>query len=841
MRKFVTKLGVLLFVFVAAVCIFSWIGNDSGTDMTEEMADASLPVLHFYCEDRQVNETHAYVDEMNASSIRDAITPLDESLRLQIALETYGNPVDELTYQIRSLDASRLIQDTKVESYTEEDGSVTATLQMQNLLEADTEYLLIVTMQSDGNTYYFYTRLKKETGQTVDEIIDFAEYFHETTFSGDGSELVSYIEPESVQANDSLDYINIHSSLAQVMWGSLKPQIVSDVDIQIDEMFLSFSCVTLRYLMSAQDEDGVTQYYDVTEYYRVRNAQNRMYLLDYNRSVEQIFTADAGNFSAEGISLGIRSQKVDYVSNEAGDCVAFVQNGELWSYRNQDSSVTRVFGFRESTTDMDSRNIYSQHDIHVMNVDETGSMQFVVYGYMNRGRHEGQVGMCIYHYDSSTNTIEEELFIQSDKSYGQMKEDMGVLMYAAGGKSFYTIVGDSVYRISMTDMTKEVLLDDIDSKSYVLSTDGRRIAWTEGESTEETDEITWMDLDTEMTYHISSENGKYIRPIGFIGTDFVYGIASEDDILNDLAGNKVFAMKELKIVDGENNEIKSYQADGYYVVNAYYEDDVLHLERVRENNGIYITAEEDSIVNNQDAANKKVSFTTDYHTLCQTVITIELSEELSSGMPKYKTPMSVLFEENRTVSMTEEEESIGGWYYVYYQGMVSGADKELARAIGQASTLGGVVVDTDQKLLYSRAVATAKSAISIDVPTTQAGGLVDGLDAILSYVGINKSSQPKMSEDNDLVSVLNELMAETATVRDLSGCTVEQLQYYLSEGSPVLIVTGENQAQIMVGYDEYNVFLLDTTTKKVSKKGKNDCQEWLEEIGNICISYTLND
>ena len=40
---------------------------------------------------------------------------------------------------------------------------------------------------------------------------------------------------------------------------------------------------------------------------------------------------------------------------------------------------------------------YTHLDIKIARVDEAGSIDFVVYGYMNRGDHEGEVGTAVYH------------------------------------------------------------------------------------------------------------------------------------------------------------------------------------------------------------------------------------------------------------------------------------------------------------------------------------------------------------------------------------------------------------------------------------------------------------
>ena len=65
---------------------------------------------------------------------------------------------------------------------------------------------------------------------------------------------------------------------------------------------------------------------------------------------------------------------------------------------------------------MDARTLYDGHKIKILNVDEGGNVIFLVYGYMNRGRHEGQVGISVYYYDSTVNTVEEMAYIPCSHS-----------------------------------------------------------------------------------------------------------------------------------------------------------------------------------------------------------------------------------------------------------------------------------------------------------------------------------------------------------------------------------------------------------------------------------------
>ena len=159
----------------------------------------------------------------------------------------------------------------------------------------------------------------------------------------------------------------------------------------------------------------------------MRYTNTRMYLLNFERTLEEIFRGENDSISGNSILLGIRSKDVEYQTNESGKVVTFVQEGELWSYNQEANTLAKVFSFR-GYEGVDDRENYGEHDIKIVNIDEAGSIDYIVYGYMNRGIHEGTVGIAVYHYDSLANTNEEQVFIPSNQSYEVMKSELGQLI-----------------------------------------------------------------------------------------------------------------------------------------------------------------------------------------------------------------------------------------------------------------------------------------------------------------------------------------------------------------------------------------------------------------------------
>ena len=58
--------------------------------------------------------------------------------------------------------------------------------------------------------------------------------------------------------------------------------------------------------------------------------------------MEEIFRGEGDQISKDMIDLGIRSENVSYKTNETGNVICFVQQGELWSYNQIENNLTRV-------------------------------------------------------------------------------------------------------------------------------------------------------------------------------------------------------------------------------------------------------------------------------------------------------------------------------------------------------------------------------------------------------------------------------------------------------------------------------------------------------------------
>ena len=693
MRRGIQKILILLAVFIVALFTFSKLTNHETKDLTTDLAAPTLPVVYFEDNGHPLNELHGYVEEMSVISMRDTITPLPENGKLSLRIDPYDNKIKEVSFQIRSLNGDRLVQDGNVQ-VSGDKTAVTGTISVENLLEEQTEYQLILQVTAGEQTSYYYTRIMEVGKSQIDACVDFVEEFHAITMNKERqSELSSYMEPSSAADNTTLQKVTINNSLSQACWGDFVGTEVTTPVVSIKEMNDDYHVILLEYIMSSVGDSGNSEYYNVEEYYRVRVGAEKIYLLSFERTMEEIFRGEGDQISKDMIDLGIRSENVSYKTNETGNVICFVQQGELWSYNQIENNLTRVFSFR-SQEGMDIRENYQEHDIRILRVDEGGSLDFVVYGYMNCGEHEGQVGVSVCHYDGVTNTVEEMLFVPTTLSYEIVKEQIGKLMYVSDSGVFYLTVSNQVYRIQMDSRKAEVYIDGLKSDMLVNSEDGRYIAWSEDGTT-----MHVTDLEKGESFDIHANENQLLKPLGFLGSDCIYGWGYRTDIFSTQTQTDTLALSQVLIVDTSDSAhsvLKTYETPGIYVTGIRIQDGSIYLSRVMKNGDIYVDTTEDTIMNRDLQEKDQVHIDTVVSDVKQKEVVLKLLEETSGSTPKTLIPKLIENEEPNTLEIKNLNASSA--YYVYAKGKVVLATDDMAAAVQSADANKGVVIGNN--LLY---------------------------------------------------------------------------------------------------------------------------------------------
>lgn len=829
MNRGLRKFLILLVIFAAALFGFSRLTNHETKDMTTDMAKASMPVVYFQKNGKPVNELHGYADEMDAVSMRDTITPLGSDGVLPVRIESYGEQIKGVSYEVRSLDTTRLVQESEASDLQTENGTVTAQLKIQDLLMEGQEYLFIMKVKTAGDPYYYYTRIVKESSSHIQECLDFVEKFHGITMDKERqSELASYMEPSSDGDNTTLQEVTINSSLNQACWADLEGEEVTEPVASIKELNDVYNVILLDYIFSSVGENGQLEYYNVEEYYRVRVGSEKIYLLSFERTVEEIFRGEGNHIGGDSIHLGIRSGNVDFKANETGNIICFVQQGELWSYNKEENELTQVFSFR-SLEGMDIRENYGEHDIRIIRTDEGGSIDFIVYGYMNRGDHEGRVGISVCHYDCVTNTVEEHLFLPTNISYQMMKEEIGRMMYISDGGMFYLTMGDQVHQVNLDTMANQVFISGLLGGNYVSSDNGRYLAWTEDS---QAGVMHLTDLETGTSFDVNADSDCVIRPLGFIGTDCIYGQAYESDMIGMDSGKTEYAFSKVMIMDSMDSShsiLKTYENPGTYVTGITILDGSIYLDRAVKSGSIFTETSQDTIMNRDMQEEALVYVSEETSERKQREVILQLSFNVPDSNLKLLVPKQILAEKSTTLEL--EKTRTANSYYVYAKGKVLLATNDVAEAIRNADENRGVVIGENQTYIWKRGKKQIQQPLTINQPDGNSSS-ARALSAMLAAAGCGADTDALLDSGKTPYEVLQETVTDRH-VYDLTGCSMEQTLYFAGIGMPVYARQPDGNVVLLTGYDDNYVWIYDTAAKKASSRLIRTATEQFAEGGNV--------
>ena len=73
-----------------------------------------------------------------------------------------------------------------------------------------------------------------------------------------------------------------------IQWGDLNPEIVGDVQWSLKESNSVYTSILAKYQVRCQDDKEETARYNVKEFFRIRSVGDTIYLLDYNRDLQEV-------------------------------------------------------------------------------------------------------------------------------------------------------------------------------------------------------------------------------------------------------------------------------------------------------------------------------------------------------------------------------------------------------------------------------------------------------------------------------------------------------------------------------------------------------------------------
>ncbi len=808
--------GAFVFYFAS-----SFITTEREYAVYSSMEEPTLPIISATAAGREINVMHGYMQDMGNKAAPDCITPLGENRRLPLTIRLYGNSLAGFSYEVRSLDLEHFIEKTEVTDWTvQEDGTIYTELPIQNMISREIPYLLRMQLDLGERVVNYYTRIIWSDEARFGKMLDTAADFTTRTFDyNEARDLTVYLETDDSADNSTLGTVGIKSNFSQITWGQSGMKLTSDLDIVLKEYDGLMGMVEIRYETESPNESGNPDRYNNTDAFTMRYGAERMYMMNYRRRTNQIFEGNKHLFTGKRINLGITNRDVlQTMKSSNGRYLVFKDDKELWSYDQTGKRAVNIFSFRSENDRL--RAGYDQHDIKILSVSDTGNIDFVVYGYMNRGRHEGNNGIVYYQYDSSSATISEIFFIPAVNTYEKIKLELDELCMNSGSGMVYLKQNDAVLGIDLTSLEMLDVAAGLSEGCYAVSGDQSRIAWLEGDRYGE-NSIKLMDLGSASSQVVSSGEGASLRVVAFYNQDLIYGVSRVEDrwmLHNRMKG---LPLTRLMIVDTALQPIMEYEKPGLVLDNISVEGDRIHLTRYQKGSRLHTFRfqSRDTIVSSEPEEDLYTRYISrgDTETKKQ-VFYIDLDENIKTTKSlKVAAPKNISYERSGNVELAEHRMQENVVFFAYGNGRLKGRTTSLSDAADLCYDDMGWVTDQNAVVVYNRTDRTSSKTISEP----------------------NSAAQPMVMELADFKG--NTVTDDGWILLDGQGMELNRLMYYIYKGCPVLAFLDDKNFCLLCGYDSKTIKLYypgaEDDLSRVESMEMEDAAAYFASLQNDYICF----
>ena len=731
-------LAAVLLVLLAAAGTLIYFRQKQRQEIVyySEIEECSLPTISMLYHGQNINRIFGYTKEMDLQYIRDTIYILDSGYDITMEAQMYGNRVKALEFDLYDLDEDKLIQSTSVANYKMTDQDIlTAVLPIENLIKQDQEYFIDIRLtDQDNRVIHYYSRVMYNSTSPVTDMMDMVLEHHDAMYDKTKRDLLADYQKPNSAVNDSTNFghITLSSTVNSMYWGTMGVRVITEPVISIVDVDSDIAFFRLAYQVGRTSEDGVNEYYDVSEFYRTRMYGENKYILSYERTVNQIFVPTDKNIGNKSVLIGIAQDlDIQTITNAAGNMNVFVAGKAIWFMDTDTKTLQKVFSFE--TNPVDIRQNYDQHDIKLLKITDEGDFQFLVYGYMNRGMHEGQAGIGLYTYSAEKNEVREDIFIPSYLPYQVLKNSIGSLCYLNNNGILYILLDEFVYALDPSSNKATLVVSGLNENNFKASFTGRMLAWQDEGLTNTAVRIHVMDLETETSYYVTAQEGRNIKVLGFLDNDLVYGEGDTDHTYTTADGEEYLLMEDLYVINS-NKEVQTseHSSRGYFVTSVVEYNRVV-VNRVARVGSDYINGEDFTLFSTDLESYPSAEPYNTYDEDRRTINYIEVVNTMDSNRPaEINDTMKITLCSAETTDVRDMI-SDSGKYYVYAAGEITGILTSPAEAIMKAYYSTGVVV-TSSGYFYRR----ASRPLTVELTETSISQAISQFrnDELLNITGI---------------------------------------------------------------------------------------------------------
>lgn len=857
-KKIMIKAVVLIVIFSVTVLIVDKINNNGYDNVSAEVDAPVLPVIYTEYADMTINRLSGYTQDIDTSLMRESIIPVDDNKQIRILIKDDYDYAESYSYELRNLNGDSLIEEGELGEPSRQDGYRSYNLELRMDLDSGTEYVLVIIAHHDESEYArYYTRVVRLDRQYLAESLAFVAQFNEKTFEineeknspeQSGDMIYSTEEPDNIITENlinsdngnstDLSHVNLESDYDLLTWGRLDVDRISEAIPVVREIDEKYALIEMKYIVSSTSEDGVLNYY-ISEYYNIYydDALGKIVLQSFDRYQESCFRYNDIDAGKNSVILGINEENnINYMTTEDCRKAAFTVKGQLWLYDYRETTMTNIYGAWENGV-TNVREIEQKSDINIISIDDDGNVIFAVYGYISRGNHEGKNGILLTLYNHETAENTELCFIECAAPYGILKKQVGEFTYYdAQTSDFYFMLNNSIMRYNTEDKELVYVAENIPQGYLCISDDMKLAAYPDTDKTDEIKEITIYNFKTGSVSKKTATNG-VLYPIGFIGTDFIYGEAATGNISTGTDGNTEIALSTINIVDENGDMIKSYQKDNMLVTEVDIQEDIIYLTRIEATESGTKEAEPDYISYKQEEGNGGVFISSVYDDFEYT----KLSLVFPANVYVQNVPREIMTKNKIIETADNLYIDMEGGNSTCYFFSNTGYEKEylsIGEAVMEAQNKGGIVVDNQGNIIFRQGKAASYNTVAGMFDYMSCDDISESLQAC-EYMSILASGNEAVYSELAITESWEEAFSLYDGVRGLniSGADLDTALIYLSQGIPFTVMLEDGRYVLVVSYNSTHIRYYDPVLGEEVRTERRNFETSMERGGNIIYTF----
>ena len=772
-----TKKLVLSGIFLVALLFYfihAYRSMDRNSRVYTNMGESKLPYLYVKMGDKKINPLHGFYQEMDGLSIRDSIAalPYDRELTLVADGEKYS--IESAHYDIRSLDGSELIEKDRKAELEKKDKEIKITLPIQNLIQEGKEYQLRLTLDMGENSLYYYSRIILGKDKMAEEMLSLGENFTRKSFSkSEARALSTYLESDDTMDNSDLSHVNLRSSFQQITWGDTAMVLDGEPEVSLKEINGIMGLVQVRYSSKANDQSGHTRRFFNEDNFVMRYDSQRIYLMDFDRQSTEIFDGQSFRFEGKEILLGVdRAEKIQAQYSDNKTFYAFSKGNTLYRL-NTEGSLTRIFSY--ITEENDSfRGDFLSHGIRLMDVKTNGDVDFLVYGYISRGRHEGYTGIVFYTYDNSENTVVENFFLPLKENKEELEESLNRLSYHAGNKMFYLYYEGTIYGIDTNSFEVLTMASSLQKTELSSADNGQYLAYEEKDLESELSQtVTFRNLKSDKSQNIVEENKRF-SVIGFIEDDLVLGVSDKEQGTEWNPQGEI-PVEEIRIIGADLKTKLSYKKDKLYFSNFTIVGNQLRFDEYTHDENGYAYFGKDSVLSNKGEAEENKLFPVlkqqgEFGKVYVLPILGKNTEKITMQNPE-----KFSIEKAGSIELSRNKMTEKAVFFAYSLGHYRGRYQNMETAISAVYDNFGYILNKKQEILWNRT----------DRPSVFIGKARE--DEVTDFIA-------------QIPDIRSSIESDGGEILNLYGVNLNAALYYTAKGYPLMIRVDENW-ELITGYN----------------------------------------